>query len=352
MSRRQPLNTAAPLPCSRVIGKLRHQLRAGIFANGLLVALSFALICTQDAVAQSPQDSPIAKWNLKCSGNELRLEPTALVSVPRTRHFSSSSSNSSNYTSSSHFFFNSSGCASKTAKDQEEINFEQSTLETIPLDSITAIIKEDITQRPVKRAIQQTASSLTTENMIEMIKQEPRSLVVLPVLPVIVGVTAGAMEPFHGIKTHRNSVRILWTENGSPHSTNFYLSQSSVTSLLNHLEKLTGKTWTSVRFDNETQAGRASEVLVHFTQPVSALNITVGPGNFSILTFQGPDVTRLVYLLSEDRKDILATFSADASPLGEEKPWILRLARAADGSWCLSELQTNLEQLKLHACQK
>jgi len=334
-----------------VIGKLRHQLRAGIFANGLLVALSFALICTQDAVAQSPKDSPIAKWNLKCSCNELLLEPTALVSAPRTRHFSSSS-NSSNYTSSSHFFFNSSGCASKTAKDQEEINFEQSNLGTIPLDSITAIIKEDITQRPVKQAIQQTTSSLTTENMVEMINEDPRSLVVLPLLPVIVGVTAGAMEPFHGVKTHQNSVRILWTEDGAPRSTNFYLSQGSATSLLKHLEKLTGKTWTPVRFDNGRQAGQASEVLVHFTQPVSALNITVGPGNFRLLTFKGSDATRLVYLLSGDSKDVLAAFSAGASPLGEEKPWILRLARAADGSWCLSELQTNLEQLKLHACQK
>jgi len=349
--RRQPLIIAAPLTYSRVIGKLRHQLRAGIFANGLLVALSFALICTQDVVAQSPKDPPIAKWNLKCSSNELRLEPTALVSVPRAGHFSSSSSNYSHSTSSSHFFFDSSGCASKTANDHAEINFEQSNLETIPLDSITAIIKEDITHRPVKRAIQQTASSLTTENMLEMINQDPRSLVVLPVLPVIVGVTAGAMEPFHGVKTHQSTVRILWTENGSPRSTNFYLSQGGVTSLLNHLEKLTGKTWTSVRFDNERQARQASEVLVHFTQPVSALNITVGPGNFSLLTFQGSDAGRVVYLLSEDRKDILAAFSAEASPLGEGKPWILRLARAADGSCCLSELQSNLEQLKLHACQ-
>jgi hypothetical protein len=159
------------------------------------------------------------------------------------------------------------------------------------------------------------------------------------------------MEPFHGVKTHQNSVRILWIEDGSPRSTNFYLSQGSAASLLNHLEKLTGKTWTSVRFDTERQAGQASEVFVHFTQPVSALNITVGPGNFRLLTFQGSDTTRVVYLLSEDRKDILAAFSADASPLGEGKPWIMRLARAADGSWCLSELQTNLEQLKLQACQ-
>ncbi len=186
--------------------------------------------------------------------------------------------------------------------------------------------------------------------MIKSVKEDPRVLIALPLVPVVVVGAAEAMEPFHGVKTHLDSVRVLWTEDGSPRSTNFYLSKGNAESLLNHLAKLTGKTWTSVRFDNESTDAHASEALVHFNRPVSALNTTVGPGSFRLFMFKGSDATRLVYLLSEDREDVLTAFSAAPSPLGAEKPWIIGLARAADGSWCLSELHTNLERLQLRAC--
>jgi len=335
LPRPQPINTAAALPCSRVIGQLRHRTQAHAVAKALLISTSLVIICAQGAFAQNSKDSPIAKWKLKRSCDELRLEPTALVTIRRTP-----------------VFIHSLDCEPQTEAARAEINFEQSNPETIPLDSITAIIKEDIARRPVKRAIEQIASSLTTENMVEMIKEDPRSLIVLPLVPVVIVATTEAMEPFHGVKTHLESVRVLWTEDGSPRSTNFYLSRGAAESLLNHLAKLTGKTWTFVRFDNETQAAQASEVLVHFNRPVSALNITVGPGTFRLFTFKGSDATRLVYLLSEDRKDVLTAFSAEASPLAEAKPWIIKLARAADGSWCLSELHTDFEHLQLRACQQ
>jgi hypothetical protein len=123
-------------------------------------------------------------------------------------------------------------------------------------------------------------------------------------------------------------------------------------SLLNLLTKATGKSWTSVRIDIKSQDEHTSQVLVHFNRPVSALNITVGAGNYRLLIYESLDATRLVYLLSEDQQVVLTAFTAAASPLGPEKPWVVRLARAGDGSWCLTELDTDLEHLQLQACQR
>jgi hypothetical protein len=334
VSRRMHIHPAGPLNYSRVIRYQRYQMRAHAVAKGLFVSTSLAIICAQGAFAQDRNDSPIAKWKLKRSCNELRLEPTALVTIRRTP-----------------FFYFGSQCESRTETEREETDFSQSHPESIPLDSITLLIREAVTRRPVKQAIQQTISTLNTDDILKSLKEDPRSLIALPLVPVVIVGAAEAMEPFRGVKTHLDSVRVLWTEDGSPRGTNFYLSRGNAESLLNHLAKLTGKTWTSVRFDNETQAAQASEVLVHFNRPVSALNVTVGPGDFRLFMCKGSDATRLVYLLSEDRKDVLTAFSSDASPLCAEKPWIIRLARAADSSWCLTELHTNLEQLQLRACQ-
>src|SRR5271169_2539623 len=127
MPRCRPINKAALLTCFQVITQLRHRMQAHAVAKGLLVSTSLVIICAQGAFAQNPKDSPIAKWKLKRSCNELRLEPTALVTIRRTP-----------------VFIHSLDCEPQTEAARAEINFEQSNPETIPLDSITAIIKEDI----------------------------------------------------------------------------------------------------------------------------------------------------------------------------------------------------------------
>lgn len=301
----------------------------------LLVTICLAAVSVQGATAQAAKDSPIAKWKLKHTCSELRLEPMALVTLRRTPRF----------------YFGSE-CASKTEAERAEIHLELSNPESIPLGSITAIVREVITRRPVQGAIQQTASLLDLEDTLQQIAGDPRAFIVLPLYPVVIVAAAEAMEPFRGVKTHINSVRVLWTEDGSPRSTNFLLSRGGAESLLNHLTKATGKSWKSVRFDGKRQDDFASQVLVRFSRPISALNITVGQGNYRLAICHLLDSARLVYLLSGDQQDVLTAFTAEASPLGTEKPWILRLARAGDGSWCPAELNTKLEHLQLQACQR
>ncbi|MGB6885082.1 MAG: hypothetical protein WBE10_13630 [Candidatus Acidiferrum sp.] len=303
--------------------------------HGLLVVITLAAMYVQGASAQAPKDSPIAKWKLKHSCSELRLEPTALVTLRRTPRF----------------YFGSE-CASKTETERAEIDLELSSPESIPLDSITAIAREVITRRPVQGAIQQTASLLDPEDMLKQAWLDPRAFIMLPLYPVVIVAAAEAMEPFRGVATHINSVRVLWTEDGSPRSTNFLLSRGDAESLLNHLAKATGKSWTSARFDGRRQDDLASQFLVRFSRPVSAQNITVGEGNFRLAIYHRLDSARLVYLLSEDQQNVLTAFTAEATPLGMGKPWIIKLARAGDGSWCLAELNTNLEHLLLRACQR
>jgi len=82
------------------------------------------------------------------------------------------------------------------------------------------------------------------------------------------------------------------------------------------------------------------------------MNVTVGAATYRLLTLKSPDSVRLIYLLSEDQKDVITGFTAVASPLGSQLPWKLKLARAAEGSWCLTELDTDIERLQLRACAK
>ena len=318
-----------------MIADPRHKMKRGICGNGFLLAMSLAVMCAQGAWAQNANDFAVAKWKLKRSCNELRLEPTALVTIRRTPRF----------------YFGSE-CASKTEAERAELDFELSNPESIPLGSITAIVREVITRRPVQGLIQETVSSLDPEDMLQQAAGDPRAVILLPLVPVVTIAAAEAMEPFRGIKTHTDSVRVLWTEEGSPRSTNFILSREGAESLLHQLTKATGKSWASVRIDGKSQDKRTSQVLVHFNRPVSALNITVGAGNYRLLMYESFDSTRLVYLLSEDQQAVLTAFTAEAFPLGPKKPWLVRLARAGDGSWCLTELDTDLEHLQLHACER
>jgi hypothetical protein len=176
--------------------------------------------------------------------------------------------------------------------------------------------------------------------MLESFPMYPEAVIMLPLYPVVAVSMAGAMQPFRIVKTHRQSVRVLWTEDGNPRSTNLSLSRGDVKSLLNHLEDATGKGWNTVRFDSKARDPHASQVRVHFDRPVSAINVTVGAATYRLLMLKNPDSVRLVYLLSENQEDVFTGFTAVASPLGEQLPWKIKLARAADGSWCLTELAT------------
>jgi hypothetical protein len=165
---------------------------------------------------------------------------------------------------------------------------------------------------------------------------------------------AGALTPFRGVKTHIESVRILWTENGMPRSSIFLLSRKGVESLLDRLAQATAKSWTEVRFDSEAHAEHASQVLVHFSEEVSAGEMTVSAGNYRLLMLAASDSTRLVYLFAGNYRlpsDAITVLTAEASPLGTEKPWKIKLAHNAEGSWCLSEIDTDVERLQLRVCQ-
>jgi len=197
-------------------------------------------------------------------------------------------------------------------------------------------------------------SELEPENMLRTAKEAGEAAIGLPAYPVILLATAGAMEPFRGVKTHIESVRILWIENGTPRSTNFFLSARDVASLVRRLAQVTGKSWAEARFDSEAQSEHASQVLVHFNEEVSAGEITVSAGNYQLLMLTASAATHLVYFFSGDRQmpqDAMAVFSAEASPLVTGKPWKVRLARNADRSWCLFEIDTDVERLRVRACR-
>ena len=86
----------------------------------------------------------------------------------------------------------------------------------------------------------QTISELEPENMLRTAEGAGEGAILLPAYPAIILSAAGAMAPFRGVKTHIESVRILWTENGTPRSKNFLLSGKDVESLLKHLAEITG----------------------------------------------------------------------------------------------------------------
>ncbi len=313
-----------------------HRMRSSTFGNGIFVTISFALLCSRGARAQDGKHSPTGNWNLKHSCEELLLEPTALVIARGDPHFLSSGK-----------------CTPTSDMTRTAGTFEIFNRESIPLSSITAIVKELVTRRPVQEAIHQTISELEPENMLRTAEGAGEGAILLPAYPAIILSAAGAMAPFRGVKTRIESVRILWTENGTPRSKNFLLSGKDVESLLKHLAEVTGKSWVELRFDSEARNEDASQVLVHFSQEFSAGNFTVWAGNYRFLMLTTSAATHLVYFFSEGKQmpqDAMAVFAAEASPLGAGKPWKIRLARNVDSSWCLSEIDTDVEHLRVRAC--
>jgi hypothetical protein len=208
--------------------------------------ISIAVMCAQGAWPQNTEHAAAGKWKLKHSCNEVRLEQAALVIVPKTTHFLTSTD-----------------CKTISEAEREEKTYEQSHPETIPLSSITAIVKEEVTRRPVEQAIQDSSYAFDPEDMLKSFLVYPEAVIMLPLYPAVAVSVAGAMQPFRIVKTHRQSVRILWSEDGNPRSTNLSLSRGDVRSLLNHLEDATGKGWNTVRFDSKAQDPHASQVRVH-----------------------------------------------------------------------------------------
>jgi hypothetical protein len=269
---------------------------------------------------------------------QLQLQPTALITVPKAP---------------GHFL--SSDCTPPTDVTGAAATIEEPVRESIPLGSITAIVREVVTRRPVQEEIKKTMSAVAPENLVSTVLEAGEAGPFAPAAPVLVLAIAGAMEPFRGVKTHIESVRILWTENGTPRSTNFSLSGRNVASLLSRLAEVTSKSWAEARFDSEAQSEHASQILVHFNEEVSAGEITVSEGNYRLLMLTASGATHLVYFFSEDKRmpqDAIAVFSAEASPLVTGKAWKIKLARNADGSRCLSEIDTDVERLQVHACRE
>jgi hypothetical protein len=223
----------------------------------------------------------------------------------------------------------------------------------IAFSSITAVIKEVVTHRPVQKAIDNTLKDMEPENMMKMAEGAGEGAIGLPALPVILAATAGAMLSFRGVKTHIQSVRILWIESGVPRSTNLVLSGRDSESLSSRLAQMTGRVRTDVNFDNEARGEHASQMVLHFTQPVSIGLYTVWGGTYRLLLLKCSDSTNLVYFFSADKQmpqNALMTLTADSSPLGSEKPWKVKLRRDLDGSLCFTEIDTDTERLQVKTC--
>lgn len=303
-----------------------------VVCQRLFLALGISLACATGICAQSGSDHTDPTWRLKGRSLQLRLLSDGLIiEKAKTRFFSSTKSN--------------------PTPEHAELDRMPSF---IPFSSITAVIKEVVGHKPVQAAIHETLADMELSKMWEMAEGAGEGAIGLPAVPVILAATAGAMLPFSGVRTHIQSVRILWIENGLARSTNFILSAQDSESLSGRLAQVTGRVRTEVQFDNEVRDGRASQMVVHFTQPVSIGLYTVWGGTYRLLLLKCSDGTNLVYFFAADKQmpqDALMTLTAESSPLGSEKPWKVKLARDLDGSFCFTEVDTDTERFQLKACQ-
>ena len=289
--------------------------------------------------AQSNQNQKIEKWNLKNSCEELRLESTALVTAPRTSGIST------------HF---SSRCVPGSDAAVRTKEADEALPESIPLQAITAVVKEVVAQMPVKHAMDETLSGLEPEKMRDSIESAGEAAVAAPLFPVALLAAAGAMAPFRGVKTHIVSVRIFWQEDGIVRNANFFLSSNDADALLKSLTKVTRKPGTELQFDAELPAGHAVVIVVRFDVPVSLGTVHAFPGIYRMLLITAPDGTRVVYLYNGDialPQDALSIFIVEPSPLDAQNPLTMDLGRSADGSWCIAQVNTKLERLRFQGCQ-
>jgi hypothetical protein len=309
--------------------------------SAIVRVIPLAVLCVSgwaSLPAQTNQKSTIAKWNLKNSCAELRLESTALVTAPKTLGFSS------------HF---SSSCTPGSDAAVRTKEMDETLPESIPLQEITAAVKEVIEQMPVKHAIDETLSSLEPEKMRDSIEGAGEAAVAAPLYPAILLAAAGAMAPFRGVKTQIVSVRIFWTEDGIVRNANFFLSSNDADALLIRLTKITGVAGTELQFDAELPAGSAVEIVVRFDVPVSMGTVTAFPGIYRMLVMTAADATRVVYLYNGDialPQDALSIFIVGAFPLGAQNPSAIDLGRSDNRSWCISQVNTMVERLRFQGC--
>jgi len=305
-------------------------MKCDLFYSALPFVVSVASIFGSDAWAQETRHSAIGKWNLKASCKEVRLEPTTLVTVRRRQGF-----------------YNSSTCEDSSDEGRAKAA-QESIPEIIPLDSITTIVREVVTRKPVQEEINKMVDP---DNLISSVGEESEAGMLALAAPALMLATAGALSPFRGVKTHMESVRIIWDENGTPRNSIFYLSRKNADSFLNRLAQAVGKNWTEVRFDSKAQEEHATQVLVHFNVPVGmGGEIVVSEGNYKFLMLAASNSTHLVYLFHENSElpqDAVMVLTAETYPLGSAKPWKIKLAHDAEGFWCISEIHTDIERLQL-----
>jgi hypothetical protein len=298
-----------------------------------ILPIAVALACAIGTCAQRDREAANPTWKLRGSALQLRLRSDGLVVETRPIRFFE---------------------VSKAGTEWDQSAELHSRPDFIPLSAITAVIREVVTRMPVQTAIDETLKDMEPENMIKMTEGADEGAIGLPAMPLILAVTAGAMVPFRGVKTHICSVRILWLENRVPRSTNFVLSARDSESLSGRLAQIVGRVRVEVYFDKEAHDEQMSQIVLRFMQRVSIGTYTSWGGTYRLLLLKCSDGTNLVYFFAADKQmpqDALLTVTADSSPLGSEKPWRVKLARDLEGSFCFTEIDTDTERLLVRTCQ-
>lgn len=300
----------------------------------LALAVNGALILASSARAQDAAKPPAEKWHLKDSCRQVQLEPTAIVtSVRRTM---TPTLIHANYTCS-----------------ESSSSVQNSDRESIRLAAITDIVREEVTRKPVEDEIDRSLTKISPDNVFSTIGDAADLGIWALAAPAVPLAEAGALAPFHGVKTHQSYVRVFWTEDDLLRTSVFRLSPKDADSFLPRLSQATGKPWSVLRFDVDAENEHACQFLVHFTKPVDLGEISTSGGDYRFLTLTSSDARHTIYIFNTRiglPQDAVSVLIADAYPLGSAHPWKIYLSPNASGSWCISEIHTNTERLKLHVC--
>lgn len=228
--------------------------------------------------------------------------------------------------------------------------------EFIPLDMITALEKETLVRKPVKKAMRDLKKQYVVDwnEFGEAVAMEPRLAILAPAMPAISPMMAltqqAILAPFRGVKVNQHFVHVTWKVRGEEQSKIFRLSSKDADSLLSVLQGLTGKTPSQINVLEELEKG-SGKVMGFKVHSNIAIGRTYLPaGNYRIMLVERSAAAGVLYVLrrgSLEPDDILAAVPVQISPVVDAQAPNARFEADLLGAQHLVELRIGARILHL-----
>jgi hypothetical protein len=233
---------------------------------------------------------------------------------------------------------------------------KEGIIDVIPLSAIAELNRETKTRKPVAETIEQIYEANEWENLepqvSAMLAQDPRTVMVVPLIPLMATVEVAVLLPFRGVSTHQHFVQITWVRDGQEEIRLYQLSAKDAQSLLAALRDVTGKQEIEYAPLKDLQDESVVRMTIRLPEGTAVARTFLTQGTYQAAFVPRTERTGVLYLFFGDRtrlEGVLAASTVEVTGISADEPPQALFGTDSNGDRYLAELRVNSKSLRLRA---